>query len=147
MLLLVSYSFYSTSQQSNTMTTTEKKVFAKNVLGTDLKSCCTDPMTGYYRNGSCDTDHGDYGVHVVCAKMTKEFLNFTLCNGNDLCTPRPEYRFPGLKPGDKWCLCATRWRDAMKAGVAPPIILESTHAKALEFMTLEEMKKYAVESN
>ncbi len=115
--------------------------FAKNVLGTKLEICCTDPMTGFYRNGSCDTGFDDYGTHVVCAEMTQEFLDYTKSKGNDLCTARPEYNFPGLKPGDKWCLCAIRWKEAFEAGVAPPVVLESTHQKALEFIQFEDLKK------
>jgi len=121
-----------------------KKTTARNVLGSPLRPCCFDPMTGFYRDGLCNTGPNDYGTHVVCAKMTKEFLSFTKSRGNDLSTPLPIYNFPGLKPDDQWCLCATRWREAMLAGVAPPIILESTHEKALEFIEIEILKKYSV---
>lgn len=117
----------------------------KNVLGTALESCCTDPMTGFYRDGSCHTGPNDYGVHVVCAVMTQAFLDYTKSCGNDLCTPAPQYNFPGLKPGDKWCLCATRWRDALKAGKAPKIILASTHERMLRHVPLEVLKKHAVD--
>ncbi|MEM6320521.1 MAG: DUF2237 domain-containing protein [Bacteroidota bacterium] len=117
---------------------------AKNVLGTELKSCCYDPMTGFYRDGFCQTGPTDYGTHVVCARMTEAFLTYTKSRGNDLSTPVPHYNFPGLKPGDQWCLCASRWREAMVAGYAPPVVLESTHARALDFVTMEELKKYAV---
>jgi len=119
----------------------------KNVLGTPLEVCCTSPMTGFYRNGSCQSGCRDFGAHVVCARMTQEFLDYTKSRGNDLCTPHPEFNFPGLKPGDKWCLCAVRWREAMRAGYAPPIVLESTNEIALEYMSLEELKAYAETSN
>lgn len=112
----------------------------KNVLGTELKKCCDNPKTGFYRNGFCQTGPSDHGTHVACATVTKEFLEFTKSRGNDLMTPRPEYQFPGLKPGDKWCLCALRWLEAKKAGVAPKLDLEATHEKMLEFATIEELK-------
>ncbi len=121
-----------------------RKTTAKNVLGAPLKPCCFDPLTGFHRDGFCNTGPSDYGTHVVCAKMTEEFLTYTKSRGNDLSTPLPIYNFPGLKPGDQWCLCALRWREAMVAGVAPPIILASTHEKALEIMEIEILKKYAV---
>ena len=105
-----------------------------NVLGTPLIGCCTDPMTGFYRDGVCNTGPMDSGRHVVCAVMTEEFLTFTKSRGNDLSTPRPEYQFPGLKAGDGWCLCALRWKEAWEAGVAPPVKLEATHEKALEYV-------------
>lgn len=117
---------------------------AKNVLGTPLQLCCTDPMTGFYRDGICNTGRDDFGTHVVCAVMTAEFLDFTRNRGNDLCTPRPEYRFPGLKPGDGWCLCALRWKEAYDAGVAPLVRLASTHEKALEFIPLEALESHKV---
>ena len=118
---------------------------AKNVLGTDLEPCCTEPMTGFYRDGFCNTGAGDYGAHVVCAVMTAEFLSYTKAQGNDLSTPVPAYQFPGLKPGDRWCLCASRWKEAMDDGVAPKVSLESTHAAALEYISLDEMKRHAIE--
>ena len=117
---------------------------AKNVLGTELKVCCTSPMTGFYRDGKCNTGGGDFGAHVVCAQMTEEFLAFTQSQGNDLSTPAPMFNFPGLKPGDRWCLCASRWKEAMDAGVAPPVALESTHASALEYVSLSELQTYAM---
>ncbi|MGK7958319.1 MAG: DUF2237 family protein [Crocosphaera sp.] len=117
---------------------------AKNVLGTDLQLCCNDPMTGYYRDGYCRTGGQDFGVHVVCAQVTTEFLTFTKQQGNDLSTPIPAYHFPGLKPGDRWCLCASRWQEAKEAGVAPPVILEGTHIRALEVVSLDELKQYAL---
>ncbi|NJK99255.1 MAG: DUF2237 domain-containing protein [Spirulinaceae cyanobacterium SM2_1_0] len=117
---------------------------ASNVLGTPLVCCCTDPMTGYYRDGWCNTGAGDFGAHVVCAEMTAEFLHFTQQQGNDLSTPVPAFNFPGLKPGDRWCLCASRWQQALVAGVAPPVVLESTHASALEHVSLNDLKQYAI---
>jgi uncharacterized protein (DUF2237 family) len=118
---------------------------ASNVLGQPLGSCCTSPMTGFYRDGYCNTGAGDYGAHTVCAQMTEEFLSFTKAQGNDLSTPMPAFQFPGLKPGDRWCLCASRWKEALDAGVAPPVVLESTHASSLEYVSLNELKQYAVE--
>ena len=104
-----------------------------NVLGGDLEPCSFDPVTGFYRDGYCRTGSGDVGMHVVCAVMTEEFLVFSASVGNDLSTPRPEYGFAGLRPGDRWCVCAGRWQEALEAGVAPPVVLEATHALALEF--------------
>ena len=118
---------------------------AKNVLGTPLKPCSMTPLTGWTRNGCCDTGPGDMGVHVVCAEMTAEFLAFSKAAGNDLSTPVPAYAFPGLKPGDKWCLCATRWQEAFEAGTAPRVVLESSHMAALEFVDLESLKKFALD--
>lgn len=118
---------------------------SKNVLGQTLKPCCTNPMTGFYRNGICETGPDDYGTHVVCAVMTQSFLNYTKSKGNDLCTPLPAYRFPGLKPGDKWCLCALRWKEAFEAGMAPPVILESTHQKALHYLKFTDLKSHQLE--
>ncbi len=112
----------------------------KNVLGTELKKCCDSPVTGFYRNGYCHTGPQDYGTHTTCAVLTKEFLEFTKSKGNDLMTPQPQYNFPGLKPGDKWCLCALRWMEAYKAGVAPQIELEATHEKMLEYIELDKLK-------
>lgn len=111
-----------------------------NVLNEPLQLCCTNPVTGYFRNGFCQTDDKDYGRHIVCAIITKEFLEFTLTKGNDLITPRPEYKFNGLKPGDRWCLCILRWKEALIAGCAPPVILESTEIKALDFVSLAQLK-------
>jgi uncharacterized protein (DUF2237 family) len=116
---------------------------AVNVWGDDLVPCSYDPLTGYYRDGCCQTDEDDHGTHVVCARMTQEFLIFSLQRGNDLMTPRPAYRFAGLQPGDRWCLCALRWKEALEAGVAPPVILDSTHVKALEVVTLAQLKAHA----
>ncbi len=116
---------------------------ALNVLGTPLQACSFDPLTGYYRDGCCNTAADDTGSHVVCARVTEEFLQFSRMAGNDLTTPRPEYRFKGLHAGDRWCLCALRWREALLAGVAPPVVLECTHIKALEFVTLEQLQAHA----
>ena len=113
-----------------------------NVLGTPLVPCSFDPLTGYFRDGCCKTDESDTGSHLICAKVTSEFLAFSSERGNDLTTPRPEYRFKGLKPGDRWCLCATRWAEAMAAGAAPPVVLESTHTSALKFVTIEQLEKH-----
>ncbi|MEM1326733.1 MAG: DUF2237 domain-containing protein [Bacteroidota bacterium] len=120
------------------------KVQALNIYGKPLQSCCTDPMTGFYRDGVCNTGAQDYGTHVVCAVMTDDFLNFTKSRGNDLQTPNPMYSFPGLKAGDGWCLCALRWKEAHEAGVAPPVRLESTHQKALQFIELAILEANAV---
>jgi uncharacterized protein (DUF2237 family) len=117
---------------------------ALNVLGTPLLACSFDPLTGYYRDGCCNTDHNDHGSHVVCAKVTQAFLDFSVSRGNDLVTPRPEFRFAGLKAGDRWCLCARRWLEAFQAGVAPPVVLEATHRKALEIITLEQLQACAL---
>lgn len=114
----------------------------KNVLGKALKLCCQDPLTGFYRNGYCQTGAEDYGTHVICAIMTEAFLQFSKSRGNDLITPNPHFQFPGLKPGDKWCLCALRWKEALEAGVAPLVALESTHEKALEFVTLSDLEAH-----
>lgn len=125
----------------------ENTPVATNVLGGPLQCCCTDPMTGFYRDGLCRTGAGDMGAHVVCAEMTPEFLEFTKARGNDLSTPVPIYQFPGLKPGDRWCLCASRWKEAMDAGMAPNVALEATHASALEYVSLSELKAYATEDS
>lgn len=117
---------------------------AKNVLGTPLEICCTDPMTGFYRNGRCETGREDHGLHTVCAEMTEAFLVFSASRGNDLSTPQPGLRFPGLRPGDRWCLCVTRWREALEEGIAPPVHLEATHISALEFVDLEDLRRHAV---
>ena len=118
---------------------------ATNVVGGKLENCCTSPMTGYYRDGKCNTGGGDFGAHTVCAQLTEEFLQFTKSNGNDLSTPVPEFNFPGLKPGDCWCLCASRWKEAMDAGVAPPVVLAATHALTLEYVSLDELKQHAAD--
>lgn len=117
---------------------------AKNVEGNPLEICCQSPMTGFYRNGCCDTGLEDRGLHIVCAIMTAEFLEFSRQRGNDLITPMPMYNFPGLKPGDKWCLCVSRWIEALEAGVAPPIVLASTHEKTLEFIPLPLLQEHCL---
>jgi len=114
----------------------------RNVLGTPLDACSVDPMTGWYRDGSCRTDEMDRGLHVVCAEVDERFLAFTRDRGNDLSTPRPESGFPGLKPGDRWCLCARRWLEAHEAGAAPPVVLEATHMKALTIVPLGVLIPY-----
>ncbi len=115
---------------------------ARNVLGEELVPCSYDPLTGYFRDGCCNTDESDLGSHLVCVRVTQDFLDFSRGRGNDLSTPRPEHRFTWLQPGDRWCLCANRWREALEAGFAPPVVLESTHAKALEFVTLAQLQKH-----
>lgn len=117
---------------------------ALNVLGGPLVACSFDPLTGFSRDGCCQTDEHDHGTHVVCARVTTEFLAYSLGRGNDLMTPRPQYRFAGLKAGDRWCLCALRWKEAFLAGVAPPVHLEATHAKALDIVTLEQLQLHAL---
>jgi uncharacterized protein len=117
----------------------------RNVLGTELVPCSYDPLTGYYRDGCCNTGEEDPGTHVICAKVTADFLAYSLTRGNDLSTPRPEHRFRGLQPGDRWCLCALRWKEALDAGVAPQVVLESTHMAALEFVSLEVLKAHALQ--
>jgi uncharacterized protein (DUF2237 family) len=113
---------------------------ALNVLGTELVECSLDPLTGFFRDGCCHTDDRDRGLHVICARLSAEFLEYSRSRGNDLITPRPEFNFPGLKPGDRWCLCALRWREAFDAGVAPLVVLQATHERALEVVTLEQLK-------
>lgn len=118
----------------------------KNVLGTELQFCCKDPLTGFYRDGFCQTGPDDLGSHVVCAIMTTEFLEFTRSRGNDLSSPNPFYQFPGLKANDRWCLCALRWREAFEVGLAPPVILEACHEKALEFVSISDLLSMAYQS-
>ena len=115
----------------------------KNVFGEELQICCTSPMTGYFRDGLCQTITEDTGTHTVCAIMTTDFLIFSASRGNDLSTPIPMYQFPGLKEGDKWCLCVSRWIEAEKSGKAPKLILEATHEKTLEYTSLEILVKHA----
>ena len=119
----------------------------RNVLGRALLACCYDPLTGFYRDGNCRTGEDDGGAHVICARMTQAFLDFSRESGNDLSSPVPQQRFRGLKPGDRWCLCVLRWLEALEAGVAPPVILEATHESALEFVPLEELERHAFETN
>ncbi len=118
---------------------------ARNVLGKPLEICCSAPLTGFYRTGTCETGPADVGTHVICAQVTEEFLLFTRSRSNDLITPVPEYGFPGLQPGDRWCLCATRWREALAAGVAPPVILAATHEAALRYVSLAELQQHALD--
>ena len=119
---------------------------SRNVLGGDLQDCGRDPMAGFYRNGCCETGPDDHGTHVVCAVMTDAFLAFTKAKGNDLSTPQPAFRFPGLAPGDRWCLCVDRWKEAMEEGVAPPVVLEATQEKALRVVSLDDLKAHAAET-
>jgi uncharacterized protein (DUF2237 family) len=118
-----------------------------NVLGGPLAPCSVEPRTGFYRDGCCNTGPEDLGLHVVCAQMTAEFLAFSALHGNDLSTPQPEFGFPGLKPGDRWCLCAGRWREAFEAGVAPPVVLSATHEETLAVVHLDDLKRAAVDLN
>lgn len=115
----------------------------RNVLGGLLADCSHRPLTGYFRDGTCRTGSDDRGVHVVCARVTEEFLAFSRDRGNDLVTPRPAWGFAGLRPGDRWCLCAARWKEALEAGVAPPVVLEATHVAALEFVSLADLRDRA----
>jgi hypothetical protein len=117
---------------------------ALNVLGTPLENCSCNPMTGYLRDGFCKTTADDFGTHVVCAVISDAFLSYSLSKGNDLISPRPEWDFPGLQAGDKWCLCVSRWKEAVGAGVAPKVDLSATNAVALRFVSLELLKEYAV---
>jgi uncharacterized protein (DUF2237 family) len=115
----------------------------KNVLGTELGTCSTDPMTGFFRTGCCETGGQDLGVHTVCIRATEEFLAFSREAGNDLSTPHPGHGFAGLSPGDRWCLCAQRWQEAFEAGFAPPVILSATHMRTLEYVSLEDLVLHA----
>ena len=116
---------------------------AKNVLGTSLEDCSFDPITGFFRDGCCRSGAEDLGLHLVCAVMTKEFLEFSAERGNDLSTPVPQFDFPGLRPGDRWCLCVLRWKEALEAGIAPSVVLEATHISTLEFVDLEDLQKHS----
>ncbi len=118
---------------------------ARNVLGEPLGLCCSDPLTGFYRTGRCETGPADRGAHVVCAQVTAAFLEFTRARGNDLSAAVPQAGFPGLRPGDRWCLCAARWAEAAAEGVAPPVILGATHERALEIIDLATLKKHALD--
>ncbi len=118
---------------------------ARNVLGTELEPCSRNPLTGFFRNGCCETGPDDLGLHTVCAVMTEEFLAYSKSVGNDLSTPQPAYHFPGLKPGDRWCLCAPRWKEALDDGQAPPLVLEATHEETLAIVPLGVLKDYAAE--
>ena len=118
---------------------------ARNVLGGELEPCSRDPVTGFFRNGCCETGADDVGLHTVCAVMTAEFLAYSKAVGNDLSTPQPHYHFPGLKPGDRWCLCAPRWKEALDAGMAPPLVLEATHEETLAIVPLGVLKDHATQ--
>ena len=118
---------------------------ALNVLGGALMPCGNEPLTGFYRNGCCDTGPDDTGIHTVCAVMTDAFLVYSRLAGNDLSTPRPEFGFPGLRAGDRWCLCAGRWREALAAGVAPPVVLAATHEETLAVVALDDLERYAAD--
>ena len=115
----------------------------RNVLGTELQSCSHSPLTGFYRDGCCNTGPEDLGLHLVCIEATTEFLEFSRVSGNDLSTPMPEYGFPGVKPGDRWCLCAMRWQEAFEAGMAPKVHLEATNELTLEWLSLDDLKNFA----
>jgi uncharacterized protein (DUF2237 family) len=118
---------------------------ASNVLGQPLQGCCQQPMTGFYRNGYCETGPQDAGLHLVCAEMTEAFLEFSVSRGNDLVTPHPEWNFPGLKPGDRWCLCVLRWKEALEAGCPPRVHLAATHISTLEFVDLQDLRACALD--
>ncbi len=118
---------------------------AINVFGAPLAPCCTDPMTGFYRTGACETGREDFGSHTVCVQVNADFLEFSKARGNDLSTPRPELGFPGLQPGDRWCLCAPRWQEAFEAGIAPAVVLRATHQAALEWVALADLKRHALD--
>ena len=117
---------------------------ARNVLGGPLKACSHVPKTGFFRDGCCNTDRRDHGVHTVCVRVSDEFLEFSRRRGNDLSTPAPQFQFPGLQAGDQWCLCAARYAEALDAGVAPPVVLEATHEKTLEYVDLDELLRHAI---
>ncbi len=119
----------------------------KNVLGTPLSPCCSKPLTGFYRTGTCSVGPDDHGVHAICIEATQDFLTFSKKAGNDLSTPVPEYAFPGLIAGDRWCLCAPRWQEAFEAGCAPPVLLSSTHEAALAYCKLEDLKRHALDAD
>jgi len=123
------------------------KAPSRNVLGGELADCSQAPRTGFFRDGCCNTNDQDRGSHTVCAVVTAEFLDFSRMRGNDLSTPRPEFQFSGLKPGDRWCLCAARWREAFDAGRAPLVVLTATHERALEVCELEDLKRHAIDMN
>ena len=118
---------------------------ARNVFGELIESCSDDPMTGFFRDGCCNTSDEDRGRHTVCIRVTREFLEYSRSCGNDLSTPREEFGFPGLRPGDQWCLCAARWQEALEAGAAPRVVLRATHAATLESVALEDLKRYAID--
>ncbi|RCL46077.1 MAG: DUF2237 domain-containing protein [Candidatus Thioglobus sp.] len=116
-----------------------------NVFGEPIKQCSCDPMTGYFRDGSCNTEQDDVGSHTLCAQMTQQFLDFSVAQGNDLVTPQPEYGFPGLQVGDRWCVCASRWKQAQQANAAPKVIMEATNQAVLDIVSLDVLKQYALD--
>jgi len=118
---------------------------ARNVLGGPLADCCNNPVTGFFRDGCCNTGPEDHGAHVVCVQVTKEFLEFSVARGNDLSTPMPDFGFAGLQPGDRWCLCASRWVEALRAGMAPRVVLTASHERTLDYVSLEDLKKHALD--
>ena len=122
-----------------------EKEIVVNIFGDEIEACCYDPMTGYFRDGFCNTDEHDYGSHVVCAVMTDDFLTFSASRGNDLSTPMEDFGFPGLKAGDRWCLCVDRWVEAWEAGSAPKVVLQSTEESALNYAPLEVLKRFAID--
>jgi len=126
------------------MQKTKTQRIARNVLGTELRPCSTNPITGFLRDGCCNTTDEDLGAHTVCCEMTAEFLAFSKAAGNDLSTPHPQFGFPGLKPGDRWCLCASRWAEAYEEGKAPRVVLEATHERTLEFVPLAALQRHAI---
>ncbi|MBL8394829.1 MAG: DUF2237 domain-containing protein [Candidatus Accumulibacter sp.] len=119
----------------------------RNVLGGILGSCSEKPMTGFFRDGCCNTSDEDFGSHTICVVLTAEFLEFSRARGNDLSTPRPEFHFPGLKPGDRWCLCATRWHEALQAGKAPRVVLNASNEACLLIVPLDDLKRHAIDLN
>ncbi len=122
-----------------------EEIEGRNVLGGPLEDCSRRPLTGFYRDGCCNPGYEDTGIHVICAQMTEEFLDYSRAQGNDLAAPAPEFGFPGLRPGDRWCLCAGRWREALDAGVAPPVVLAATHEEALAVVPLAALKRHAID--
>ncbi len=124
-----------------------EKEASKNVFGERLSQCSADPLTGYYRDGCCNTGPQDRGRHLVCAIMTEEFLQFSKAAGNDLSTPMPRYNFPGLNPGDRWCLCALRWKEAYDAGKAPKVVMQATHEKVLQYVEMDHLIEFAFKEN
>ena len=124
-----------------------KKVFKINVFNKPLEICSRNPLTGYFRDGCCNSNEHDSGMHMICAKMSEDFLNFSFSRGNDLLTPKPEFNFPGLKSGDRWCLCTSRWLESIKLNVAPKIILSATNKEVLKKISIEILKDYALDIN
>jgi len=127
------------------MSLQEEQEEQRNVFGESIETCSIRPMTGFYRTGCCHTGEDDAGMHTICIQATAEFLAFSKTRGNDLSTPLPEFGFPGLQPGDRWCLCAMRWKEAMDAGMAPRVVLRATHENTLEVVSIEDLKRYAID--